>query len=252
MERTMKITRTVFALAAFAGSIAALPRDARAADSVRLEEHEEKGYFDKFGRVGGFVGFVNGTNGPSMVNQQGAPGASFTRMGYGADFDLLGFWDATRFDTLLGAEVLMKLGAYSAPKTDAGGGDKNYIFFRMDAASTYGLVHWDGAMKGRISGGGGFGMDFDGGRWWTESGRAYAFLLARAQVQVGSIGLHAAYHWVPTTTNDYFVREHRFEGAAGIGALHGGLRLTITTARAGDVPDPAVSREIGAFLAFAF
>jgi len=249
MERTMKSIRHLFALALI--GIATAPRTAHAEDSVKLEEHEEKGYFDKFGRVGGFVGFVNGTNGPTMQNQQGAPGASFTRMGYGVDFDLLGFWDATRFDTLLGAEMLMKLGSYSAPKTD-GVADKSFIFFRMDAASTYGLIHWDGAIKGRISGGGGFGFDLDGGRWWTESGRAYAFLLGRVQLQVGNIGLHGSYHWVPTTTNEYFVREHRFEGSAGVGALHGGLRMTVTTAHAPDVPDNAVTRELGAFLAYAF
>lgn len=246
MERTMNITRTVIALAVVlsAGS-------AHAEDAVRLEEHESKGYFDKTARVGAFFGMVNGTNGATMPNQQGLPGESFSRTGYGVDFDLLGFWDATRFDTLLGAELITKLGMYGAPKTDTGGGDRNYFFFRMDAASTYGLVHWDGPTKGRISGGGGFGMDFDGGRWWTQAGRAYALLLARAQVQVSGIGIHASYHWIPTTTNDLFVREHRFEGAAGIGAFHAGVRVTLTTARAAD-QDNAVTRELGAFVAFAF
>jgi hypothetical protein len=251
MERAMKITRILGALSIV---IASAPRDARAGDTVKLEDHEEKGYFDKVARFGAFFGMVNGTNGsrPDLPNQQGASAASFTRTGIGVDFDALGFWDATRFDTLLGAEMITKLGVYSAPKTDTGGGDRNYMFFRMDAASTYGLLHWDGSIRGRISGGGGFGFDFDGGRWWTQSGRAYAFLLGRVQLQVGGIGLHGAYHWVPTTTNDYFVREHRFEGAAGVGALHAGLRFTITTARHAEEQSNAVSRELGAFIAYAF
>lgn len=237
---------------AVAIALGALASNAHAEDAVRLEDHESKGYFDKLGRLGGYFGMVEGTNGAKLQNAQGAPNAGFTRTGYGVDFDLLGFWDATRFDTLLGAELITKLGVYSAPRTDGGSADKNYFFFRMDGASTYGLLHWDGPIRGRISGGGGFGMDFDGGRWWTQSGRAYALLLARVQLQVGSVGLHGSYHWVPTTTNDYFVREHRFEGAAGVGSVHGGVRMTLTTARAPDVAENAITRELGAFIAYAF
>lgn len=234
-----------------------LAAPAIAEDSVRLEEHEAKGYFDKVGRVGGFAGMVTGDM-PTTSNATGTPTVTsqqFKRTGFGLDFDLLGFWDATRFDTLIGAELVTKLGYYSGRKVDgesATAQDKSFFTFRMDAAADYGLLHWDGPMKGRISGGAGFGFDFDGGRWWTQSGRAYPLLLGRVQLAVGAVGLHAAYHFVPTTTNDALVREHRFEAAAGVGSLHAGLRYIITPARFSDATDWFVTREAGAFMAYAF
>jgi hypothetical protein len=228
---------------------------AAAEDAERLEEHEEKGYFDKVGRLGAFAGVVTGTQ--PTTNTAGATGATedYKRTGFGMDFDLLGFWDTTRFDTLIGAELRSQFGAYTAPKVEgatATENDKTHLFFRTDAAMDYGLIHWDGAIKGRISGGAGFGFDLNGGRWWTQSGRAYPLLLGRVQLQVGGLGLHAAYHYLPTTTNSAFVREHRFEAAAGIGALHGGLRYTITPARFDDTQPWLITREAGLFIAYAF
>ncbi len=233
-------------------ALALLTNAAQAADTERLEEHEAKGYFDKVGRVGAFAGMVTGTQ---TSNNPTAVAEDFKRTGVGVDLDLLGFWDATRFDTLIGAELVTKFGAYSAAKVDgatATENDKTHLFFRMDAAMDYGLIHWDGAIKGRISGGAGFGFDLNGGRWWTQSGRAYPMLLGRVQLGLGGIGLHAAYHYIPTTTNNAFVREHRFEAAAGIGALHGGLRYTITPARFNDTDPWLYTREAGLFVAYAF
>lgn len=234
------------------------PSAARAADAVKLEEHESHGYFDKIGRVGLFYGMQSGdrpAGGDAGVSGPTAPSESYKRNGFGLDFDLLGFWDATRFDTLLGAELVTKFGSYSSEKVDGGQNqDKSYLMFRMDAAADYGLLHWDGPMKGRISGGAGFGFDLDGGKWYAEKGRLYALLLARVQLQVGGIGLHGAYHWVPTTTNDGYVREHRFEGAAGIGPLHAGLRFIVTTARPASytADDPFMASEGQLFVAYAF
>lgn len=244
MATTIK-TALVIALVTFAPA-------AGAADAERLEEHEAKGYFDKVGRIGAFAGMVTGTQGSSNNT---APTTDYKRTGVGVDFDLLGFWDTTRFDTLIGAELRSQFGAYTAPKVEgatATENDKTHLFFRTDAAMDYGLIHWDGAIKGRVSGGAGFGFDLNGGRWWTQSGRAYPLLLGRVQLQVGGIGLHAAYHYIPTTTNTAFVREHRFEAAGGIGALHGGLRYTITPARFDDTQPWLYTREAGLFIAYAF
>jgi hypothetical protein len=244
MATTIK-TALILALLTFAPVAAA-------EDAERLEEHEEKGYFDKVGRIGAFGSMVTGAQGSADNN---APVTDYKRNGFGLDFDVLGFWDATRFDTLIGAEIRSQFGAYTAPKVEgatATENDKTHLFFRTDVAMDYGLIHWDGAIKGRVSGGAGFGFDINGGRWWTQSGRAYPLLLGRVQLQVGAIGLHAAYHYIPTTTNTAFVREHRFEAAAGIGALHGGLRFTITPARFDDTQPWLVTREAGLFIAYAF
>lgn len=254
MKHTIKLAAALATLA--------LAASAHAGDSVRLEEHESKGYFNKTGRVGAFVGLVTGSQpymGPTTYTG-GVPnptpaGTDYKRTGFGVDFDLLGFWDATRFDTLLGAELIAKVGGYTAPKGDGTSeteGDKTHLFFRTDAAADYGLIHWDGAIKGRISGGAGFGFDLNGGRWYTQSGRAYPLLLARVQLGTDSLSVHGSYHYVPTTTNDAYVREHRFEAAAGLGALHAGVRLTITPAKLTEAADWYVSRELGAFVAFAF
>lgn len=252
------MTKTLFTAATLT-----LASAASAGDTVNLEEHEAKGYFDKVGRVGAFVGIVSGTEPrtePLSGGSVGPTGAvlpttrDYKRTGFGVDFDLLGFWDATRFDTLLGAELLMKLGGYTSPKSDTTTeteADKTNILFRMDAAADYGLIHWGGAIKGRISGGAGFGFDIDGGRWWAP-GRAYPLLLARVQLGTDSLALHGSYHYVPTTTNEAFVREHRFEAAAGIGALHAGVRLVLTPARRSENDPWSTARELGAFVAFAF
>jgi hypothetical protein len=238
------------------GGLAATEAKAHAKDAVKLEDYEAKGYFDNSARIGAFYGMLSGERPTAGVAGQ-APTESYTRRGFGVDFDVLGFWDATRFDTLLGAEFLAKFGSYGASKVEGqpeSGDDKSYVFFRMDAAADYGLLHWDGPVKGRISGGAGFGFDIDGGKWYADHGRAYALLLARVQLSLGGHGLHGSYHWVPTTANDPSIREHRLEGGVGIGPLHAGLRLTVTTVRpSGYTADaPLVSREGGAFVAYAF
>jgi hypothetical protein len=197
---------------------------------------------------------------PITSTTPGVPGVTATSQKYTQNaallvFDVLGFWDTTRFDTLIGAEMVSKIGAYTGPKGDgisAEETDKTKLYFQLDAAMNYGLLHWDGAIKGRISGGAGFGFDLNGTRWWTQSGRAYPMLLARLQLGTDTLSAHASYHYIPTTTNDAFVREHRFEGALGLGALHAGLRLTLTPARLTDTSDWYTSRELGAFLAYAF
>lgn len=236
----------------------AAPSAARAADSVRLEEHEKNGYFDKFGRFGVFYGSAAGDMPSAATDGPTLPSKGYKRNGFGVEVDMLGFWDATRFDTLLGAEFKSVFGSYASAKIDGeaeSASDKNYLMFRLDAAADYGLLHWDGPIKGRISGGAGAGFDFDGGKWYASQGRAYTQLLGRVQLFAGNLGLHASYHWIPGTGGSNFVREHRFEGAAAMGSIQGGLRAIITTVRPGNFHGeggPLVAREFQIFIAYAF
>lgn len=255
---TRTLASTFGALALVLPAVLLSTAAARAGETVRLEEHERNGYFDKWGRFGVFYGTLSGDRPAGPTSGPTIPTRGYTRNGFGVDFDMLGFWDATRFDTLLGAELRASFGSYSAAQL-AGEPDsaaaKSYLTFRLDAASDYGLLHWDGSTKGRISGGAGFGFDLDGGKWYAPGGRAYPQLLARVQVLVGGLGLHGAYHWIPGTGGDHYVREHRIEGAAAWGSVQGGLRSIVTTVRPSDYQGdggPLVSRELQAFVSYAF
>ncbi len=250
----MNLLRTSLAAAC---ALCALSDVAHAADAVRLQRHESNGYFDKYGRFGVFYGMVTGDvpigtrEGPNVATK------TYKRNGFGLDFDMFGFGDATRFDTLLGAEWLVKFGSYSAPTIEGepnNAADGNKLMFRMDAAADYGLLHWDGNIRGRVSGGAGFGFDFDGGKWYATGGRAYAQLLGRVQLWSNGLGLHASYHWIPGTLSDALIREHRLEGAASVGSVQGGLRAIVTTVRPPGYTgaEPITAQEGQIFVAYAF
>ncbi len=238
--------------------LVAAPGAAFAADSARLETHDSKGWINAFGRVGGYYALVSGEVPQSIDPVSGNPvGTKFKRSGPGIDFDLMGYWDKTRFDTLLGAEMKMQFGMLSGPDLAVGGREpntSNRFTFRWDAAFDYGLVHLgskDG-VRARLAGGAGFGADYDGGRSYNTGGRAYAILLARAHLFLtDDFGGHLAYHWIPTTTNDKRVREHRFEIAGSISALQAGLRYDITYAYLAD-ENVFKATQLSFFAAYAF
>jgi hypothetical protein len=233
---------------------------ASAADTERLEDHEKEGYFDKSGRLGLYYFQALGTRPDD--DGFGAAG-DFKRSGVGVDFDYYGYWDQTRFGTLIGAEFKSTLGLHKAevlrePAPGNESVDANRLFFRMDAAFDYGLLHWDSPIKGRIAGGAGFGFDIDGGRSYAAV-RAYPLLLARAQLWPNdSFSLNGAYYYVPTTGSERVaIREHRFEGSIGVSMLQVGLRVELTRAKvdpAAGAPDTETytARQASAFLAYAF
>jgi opacity protein-like surface antigen len=233
---------------------------ASAADAERLEPHEKEGYFDKSGRVGLYYFQGLGTR-PADVGF-GAAG-DFKRSGFGVDFDYYGYWDETRFGTLIGAEFKTSLGLHRAEvlKDPAPGNesvDANRLFLRMDAAFDYGLVHWDAPIKGRIAGGAGLGFDIDGGRSYAAT-RSYAILLARAQLWPNdSFSLNGAYYYVPTTgSSNVVIREHRLEGSLGFSSLQVGLRIELTRAKVDPAPgapdtETYTARQASAFVAYAF
>ncbi len=237
---------------------------ANADGAKRLSDSDSSGYGDKVGRVGGSYSMITGTRpafgAPSLP---GTPGArqDFTRSAFDVDFDIMGYWDATRFDTLIGGELSAKLGVHTNEKTDPEAKDdpkkdNSKIFLRMDMAADYALIHWGGSFRGRIAFGAGFGFDYDSPKWYTDGGRFYPLLIGRLQLWGGdAFGLHFAYHHVPTTANDKRIREHRFEGGLGMGALHAGLRFVMTRVLADDVPNATAdfeSRELGGYVAYAF
>jgi hypothetical protein len=227
---------------------------AHADGAKNLDGNDSRGFGDTTMRVGGSYTMVSGsgllndpvTNAPTLGN--------YKRNQYTLDFDVYGFWDATRFDSLIGAELLMKFGLGGVEKydgVDPGGGK---LYFRSDAAFDYGVVHWDGNVRGRISFGAGAGMDF-APRWYGGS-RYYPQILGRVQLWFGDLGVHASWHHLPATTGDYNEREHRFELGVGTGPIHGGVRYTRTRVRSGAsvIPDDAKAdqSELGLFLMGAF
>ncbi|MBK7402940.1 MAG: hypothetical protein IPJ34_43630 [Myxococcales bacterium] len=235
-----------------------LTSSASAGGEVRLKPHESKGWMNAIGRVGGYYSMISSeypqvsTTSPTPTIETG----KVSRSAIGFDLDLMGFWDATRFDTLLGAEMKLQLALIKGDEIQRNGtvaADTNKLFFRWDAAFDYGLLHFGTAkgVRGRLGGGAGFGADYDSGRFGTTGGRVYPLLLARAHLFLTEdFGGHLAYHYVPTTTNDAKIREHRFELAGSISSLQAGVRYVLTRIYAGDTPYE--TKEGSVFVAYAF
>jgi hypothetical protein len=226
---------------------------ARADDAKSLRDTDSKGWGDTVGRIG--ISYTTITGSEPIAN---APSADYSQRLISIDMDLMGFWDATRFDTLIGAEWLVRFGQQTAQKYTGSDtqGDPSF-FFRSDFAFDYGVVHWDGDLRGRISFGAGAGMDF-APRWYTTSGRFYPLVMLRAQFWIEDIGIHIAYHHIPTAAVDEAKggatqREHRIEIGAGTGPIHGGVRLVLTK-MLGAMSDgsDASEKQLGAFVMWAF
>jgi hypothetical protein len=251
---TTRALRAQLVGAGLALAAAALAPSAHADGAKDLDRHDSSGFGDTTMRVGGSYTMVSGS-GPANDPTTNAPTlGNYKRNQYTIDFDIYGYWDATRFDTLIGAEGVMKFGMGGVEKYDGidpGGGK---LYFRSDFAFDYGIVHWDGDVRGRISFGAGAGMDF-APRWYGGS-RFYPQLVGRVQLWFGDFGVHASWHHLPATSGDYEDREHRFELGVGTGPIHGGVRYTRTRIRSAEqaVPDGATASqsELGIFVMAAF
>lgn len=239
-------------LAALSLALFAVAPSAQAADAKNLDRTDARGYGDTTMRVGASYTLISG-RGVIADAATGAPiVADYKRSQITLDMDVYGFWDATRFDSLIGAEFLMKLGLGGAEKFDGQPDRDGKLYFRSDFAFDYGVIHWDGDVRGRVSFGAGAGMDF-GPRWYAASGRFYPQLVGRVQLWFGEVGLHASWHHLPTTSGDYTDREHRFEIAAGSGPIHGGVRYTLTRIlKPAGQPDDLSQKEMGVFVMGAF
>lgn len=237
-------------------SLLVLASSASAGGEVHLKPHESKGWMNAIGRIGGYYSRISSEYPRTDTATRTLETGKASRSGIGFDLDLMGFWDATRFDTLLGAEMKLQIALIKGDDVQRDGtvvADANKLFFRWDAAFDYGLFHFGTAkgVRGRLAGGAGFGADYDGGRPGVSSGRVYPLLLARAHLFLtDDLGGHLAYHYVPTTTSDIKIREHRFEVAGSLSSLQAGIRYVLTRNYAGDTPYDTT--EASVFVAYAF
>ncbi|MFI5301073.1 MAG: hypothetical protein ACHREM_23565 [Polyangiales bacterium] len=252
---------------AFAASLscATFATVARADGSERLERWETHGFGDSIGRVTAAFADVKGS--------YPGGGPSYSRTGVVADLDFIGFWDATRFGTLIGAEWNTRVGLLTAESydggiapanqtaTDSGQPRGNSLVFRTEAAFDYGIIGFGDQddVHGRILFGAGAGMDYDGGSGvythnFADSGfRGYLLLLARAHLWLSDdLALHFAAHYLPLITGTWTQTEYRVEAAVAISKLQLGARWILDTAHEDGTSDSVTSNQLNAFIGYDF
>ncbi len=101
---------------------------------------------------------------------------------------------------------------------------------RFEGAFDYALLHWQGGAAGRVVLGAGAGGEL-GSYWHTDGGRLYPILQSRLQLFPGALALDLAYRFIPTTTGDNAVREHRFSACLGINSFRLGAEATLLKVR---------------------
>jgi hypothetical protein len=259
---TLLVTRAgLVASAAFTVAATLVTPPAHAADAKRLDPADASGFGDSSARL---------TVGYAAVRGSHPSNGTFTRSGVVADFDVMGFWDATRFDTLLGGELNVRLGAlgeenYRAPPQGTSAQEARTGFImRTEAAFDYALAQFGDAddLHGRVIFGAGGGFDFDANSSVyrgssNDSGfRAYPMLLLRGQLMFDKhIGLHLSYIFLPTITGSFVQREHRIEAAFAFEHVHAGLRLIRDTGYPANTDDSLTtiaSNQFNLFIGYAF
>ncbi|MDX2056045.1 MAG: hypothetical protein SFV15_26825 [Polyangiaceae bacterium] len=159
-----------------------------------------------------------------------SPTEDYSRTQAWLTYDLYGYFDKTRFNTLVGAELSAGLGFFTPEAADperATEPSKDYskIHARLDMAMDYAPIHWGGSLGGRWVFGAGFGGEL-GSSWYTDGARVYPLLLTRLQFFLGeSSALHFAGHWLPSTSDANDVSELRLEGSYAIGSVDLGASL---------------------------
>ncbi len=171
-------------------------------------------------------------------------------------YEYYSFWDKTRFDTLVGTEFLVGAGYLTPEKADpervierSANWSKPHL--KAEFAFDYAPIHWGGGLPGRLVFGLGAGAEL-GSYWQNEDGRTYPLVAGRAQLFPNqSFGIHLAYHWMPTCTGNYKVREHRYEATVALGSWQLGVHGTET--RVLDASDTALmSRHLGGLIGYTF
>ncbi len=217
------------------------------AANVRAEEPEELrelGYGhpgnNRFaltvGRTAGERGMPGTTTtdpmtGASVTNP--AVKEDYSQLAVWASYNYYTFWDKTRFDTLVGGEFSASVGYVSQETADPERKpepteDWSKFHAQMDWTFDYALVHWGGGLPGRVVFGAGAGGEL-GSYWYNKDASAYPLLRGRLQLFPNqSLGVHLGYRWIPTTTGDYTVREHLFDGAVNLQNWQVGARATLT------------------------
>ena len=253
-------TRDTLAIACAIGATLAAS-SANAADAVSLQPHESKGFGDSSVRMAVGYAAIKGT---IPVGTATSDTYDFSRSGFVADFDFMGFWDATRFDTLIGAEANMRIGSLGVPSySDPAApkpGEHSAIVFRTEAAFDYALMQFGEPrdFHGRVIFGAGAGVDYDGNdiRGGDDGFRAYPMLILRGQLFFSeSMGIHLSIINLPTTTGSLVQRENRFEASFAIEHIHAGIRLIRETTHKPDSDESqttSTSNQYNLFLGYAF
>jgi hypothetical protein len=165
---------------------------------------------------------------PSTVTKE-----DYSRSAAWLSYEYYTYFSKTRFDTLVGMEFLGAVGFITPEVADPERKPEPHenwtkVHAQMDVAIDYALVHWGGGLPGRVVFGAGGGGEI-GSYWHNEDAMAYPLLLGRVQLFPSqSLGVHLAYKWIPTTTGDYTVSDHRTEAAVALGSWQLGARFALT------------------------
>jgi len=186
--------------------------------SASIEGRDKRGFGDGYGRTS--LGYSVGE------------GKDFVGKGLAFDLALMGFFEKTHFDTLIGAELDVSVGGNHRRILNDGSDGKIAFNARAEAALDLSFLHWNGSVPGRFVIGGGFGADYDDGRelsGWPGAGRTYPLIIGRFQLRPSrKLRVHLGYRFLPTTSSEMKMQEHRFELAVGMKKVQAGVRHQLT------------------------
>ena len=206
---------------------------------------DKRGWGDKYGRLALGYSQAHGTDGERSYIQQGV----------GLDIEAFGFFEQTHFGTLIGAELGLSVAARNLNVLNDASqpeGGHYSLFARAQAAIDFSFLHWDGSVPGRFVVGGGGGTDWDGERWFGK-GRAYSMLLGKFQWRPHRrLRMHLGYQFLPMTTGEASVQEHRFELAIAVKGTQAGVRHQRTSIVAAPSAPLVHEQQTTLFLAVSF
>ena len=179
----------------------------------------------------------------------------YSRLGGGIGIDGGGFFDKTRFKTLVGFEGSAFLGYAKKPSYDKNppstgpADDSGALILRTDGGPTYAFLHWKG---GHVTFLPGMGLSLDGGRVYGSY--AYFYVGARGSIVLGkNLDVSAQYVHVPgTTVSSKYIREHRLEAFANISSVSAGARLQIDSTEAASDGKKTSHTTLSAIVGYAF
>jgi hypothetical protein len=176
---------------------------------------------------------------------------SFRRSTVAMELHAFGFFDQSRYGTWIGGELLHRIGLRGREPGYVDTTQRPKFFTSTEAALDLSPFDRDnGVVRGRLTFGGGIGVDLDTGRWFPGWGRAYPIVLIRSQIWIGSFCVSTGYRWIPNTTNAATLTEHRAELGVAYARFHLGGRYAFTRIREGEERYTFYDRELFAGYAF--
>jgi|GEM_PF-3889358 len=179
----------------------------------------------------------------------------YSRLGGGIGIDGGGFFDKTRFKTLVGFEGSAFFGYAKKPSYDKNppatgpADDSGALILRTDGGPTYAFLHWKG---GHVTFLPGMGLSLDGGRVYGSY--AYFYVGARGSLSLGKdFDVSAQYVHVPgTTVSSKYIREHRLEAFANISSVSAGARLQLDSTESASDGKKTSHTTLTAIVGYAF